>query len=59
MFIFLITLILILDLWAVVDVLKMERETDLEKKFLWIIVIISLPLAGVILYVLLGSRRIR
>jgi len=59
MFIFLIIIILILNLWAVVDVLSLHRESDLEKKFLWITVIIFFPLVGLILYVLFGTRKIR
>ncbi|MCM8763267.1 MAG: PLDc N-terminal domain-containing protein [Candidatus Omnitrophica bacterium] len=58
MLIFLITIIFLLNLWAIFDVLSLRRESDVEKKFLWVIVILFLPFLGLILYVLFGSRKI-
>ncbi len=46
--------ILILDVVAIVDVLKSSSATN--KKALWIILILILPLIGMVLYFLLGRK---
>jgi len=48
-------LILVIDVLAILDVLKSNKE--IEKKILWIAVIILLPLLGAIVWYLV-SRRI-
>ncbi|MBF0253587.1 MAG: PLDc_N domain-containing protein [Candidatus Omnitrophica bacterium] len=44
--------ILILDIWAVLEALKGPLTND--KKILWVILIIFLPILGLILYYLMG-----
>ena len=46
--------ILILDIIALVDVLKSNMDT--VKKLLWIIVILILPVIGMVLYFLIGKK---
>jgi hypothetical protein len=48
-------IIFILDIIAIVDVLKSSMETG--KKALWIILILILPVVGMILYFLMGERK--
>lgn len=48
-------LVLILDILAVVDV--WQRETNLEKRLLWTVIIILLPLLGPLAWYLV-SRKI-
>ena len=47
--------ILILDIVAIVDVLKSSMETG--KKILWIIIILVLPIVGLILYFFIGRKK--
>jgi len=47
--------IFILDIIAIVDVLKSSMDTG--KKLLWILLILVLPVLGMILYFLLGERN--
>lgn len=47
-------LILILDVVVILDILRGNKDT--EKKILWIIVVIFLPLLGPILYYLVGKK---
>ena len=47
-------LILILDIVAIVDVLKSSSTT--LKKLVWILVILLFPVIGMILYFLLGKK---
>ncbi len=47
-------LILVLDIIAIVDVLKSSMDTG--KKALWIILIIILPVIGMALYFLIGKK---
>ena len=47
--------ILILDILAIVDCIKSDLETG--KKVLWILLIVILPVAGLILYYLLGKKK--
>ena len=47
--------ILILDIIAIADVIKSSMDT--EKKTLWIILILLLPVIGMVFYFLLGQKR--
>jgi hypothetical protein len=47
-------LILVLDIIAIVDVLKSSMDTG--KKALWIILILILPVVGMVLYFLIGKK---
>lgn len=47
--------IFILDIIAIVDVLKSSMDTG--KKLLWILLILVLPVLGMILYFLMGQRN--
>ena len=46
--------VLVLDIMAIVDCIKSSMPSD--KKLLWIILIILLPVVGLILYYLLGKK---
>ena len=46
--------VLVLDIIAIVDVLKSSDDTT--KKLLWILLILFLPVLGMILYFLLGKK---
>ena len=46
--------VLVLDVLSLIDVCK--NGNDLEKKALWIVLILVLPVAGPILYYLLARR---
>ena len=46
--------ILILDVIVILDILKSNK--DMEKKILWIIAVIFLPLIGPVLYYLIGRK---
>ena len=48
--------VLILDIIAIVDVLKSAMDTG--KKVLWVLLILILPLIGMVLYFLLGKKKI-
>jgi hypothetical protein len=47
-------LILAGDIWAIINVFQSSASS--EKKLLWILIIILLPLLGLILWFLLGPR---
>ncbi|MFA5145649.1 MAG: PLDc N-terminal domain-containing protein [Candidatus Omnitrophota bacterium] len=47
-------LVLVLDIIAIVDVLKSSMDTG--KKALWIILILILPAIGMVLYFLIGKK---
>lgn len=47
-------LILVLDIVAIVDVLKSSMDTG--KKALWILLILILPVVGMALYFLIGKK---
>ena len=51
---FLGLVILVLDIIAIVDVIKSSADTG--KKILWIILILILPIVGMILYFLVGKK---
>jgi hypothetical protein len=46
--------VLILDAWAILDIFTGGK--DLERKALWIALILFLPLAGPLFYLLLSGR---
>jgi hypothetical protein len=48
--------VLVIDVLAVLDVLKSDRE--LEKKILWIAVIILVPLLGALIWFLVSRKVI-
>ena len=48
-------LILVLDIFAIVDVINSSSDTG--KKTLWIVLIILLPVVGMLLYFLLGKNK--
>ena len=47
-------IILALDIWAIVTIIQGGGPTD--RKVLWIILILILPVVGLILWLLLGRR---
>jgi len=47
-------LILIGDIWAIINILQSSSAN--EKKLLWIVVVVLLPLLGLILWFFLGPR---
>ncbi len=46
--------ILALDIWAIINVIKSNAETGM--KILWVLLIILLPVLGLIIWALLGPR---
>jgi hypothetical protein len=47
-------IVLVLDIIAIVDVLKSSMDSG--KKALWIILILILPVIGMVLYFLIGKK---
>jgi len=47
--------VLVLDIIAIIDVLKSSVATG--KKVLWIILILVLPFVGMVLYFLIGKKQ--
>jgi hypothetical protein len=47
--------VLVLDIIAIVDVVKSSMDTG--KKVLWILLVLILPVIGMILYFLLGKKK--
>jgi succinate dehydrogenase/fumarate reductase cytochrome b subunit len=47
-------LILVGDIWAIINILQSSASN--EKKLLWVIVVVLLPLVGLILWFFLGPR---
>ncbi|WP_027896971.1 PLDc N-terminal domain-containing protein [Zestomonas thermotolerans] len=47
-------IILALDIWAILHVLKSSSETGI--KVLWILLIVLLPLLGLVLWAVVGPR---
>ena len=47
--------VLVLDIWAIIDAVKSSLSTG--KKALWIILILVLPVLGLILYFLIGKKK--
>ena len=50
-------IVLVLDIWAIVKLLETSAST--EKKVLWILLILFLPLLGLILWLMFGPRLSR
>lgn len=48
-------LILIGDIWAIINIL--QSSVSNEKKLIWIIAVVLLPLLGLILWFFLGPRQ--
>lgn len=48
-------LILVIDIIVIIDIVRSNKDT--EKKILWIIAVVFLPVLGPILYYFLGNRR--
>ncbi len=49
--------ILVLDIIAILDLVKSSADTG--KKVLWIILIVLLPIIGLILYYVVGKKSIK
>lgn len=47
-------LILVLDIWAILNIVK--SSTDTAKKVLWVLLILFLPVIGLVIWALLGPR---
>ena len=47
-------LVFIVDIIVVIDILNSKK--DMEKKILWIIAVIFLPLLGPVLYYIIGKK---
>jgi hypothetical protein len=47
-------IILALDIWAIVNIIQGRGPTD--RKVLWIVVILVLPVIGLVLWLLLARR---
>ena len=48
-------IILALDIWAIIQILQRGGPTD--RKILWILVILLLPVIGLVLWLLMGRKR--
>ena len=48
-------IVLALDIWAIINIL--QSSVSNEKKLIWIIVVVLLPLLGLILWFFLGPRN--
>ena len=46
----------ILVIWAIIDIVKQERFTDLEK-LIWVLIVIFFNIIGVILYYFVGRTK--
>lgn len=47
--------VLVLDIIAILDVLKSSMDSG--KKALWVILILVLPVIGMVIYFLIGQRK--
>jgi hypothetical protein len=47
-------LILVIDIIVIIDIIKSNKDT--EKKILWIIAVVFLPVLGPILYYVVGKK---
>ncbi|GAB3390296.1 PLDc N-terminal domain-containing protein [Azotobacter armeniacus] len=47
-------IILVLDIWAIVHVIR--SRTDTTKKVLWVLLIVILPVLGLIIWLFMGPR---
>ena len=48
-------IILVIDIVVIVDIVKSSKDT--EKKILWIIAVVLLPVLGPILYYVIGKNK--
>lgn len=48
-------IILILDIVAIVDIVKSSMDSG--KKILWLLLVILLPVIGLVLYFLIGKKK--
>jgi hypothetical protein len=48
-------LILVIDIIVIIDIVKSNKDS--EKKVLWVIAVVFLPVLGPILYYVFGKRR--
>ncbi len=48
-------LILVIDIVVIIDIIKGNKDT--EKKILWIIAVVFLPVLGPVLYYVLGKGK--
>lgn len=48
-------IILIIDVFVILDIIRSNKDT--EKKVLWIIAVIFLPILGPILYYFIGKKQ--
>lgn len=48
-------LILILDIWAITNILNSSQETGI--KILWVLIILFLPIIGFFAWILAGPRE--
>ena len=47
-------IILVIDILVIIDIVRSNKDT--EKKLLWIIAVVFLPVLGPILYYVIGKR---
>jgi hypothetical protein len=47
-------LVLIADIWAIVNIIQSSADTG--KKVLWLVIVVLLPVVGFILWYFLGPR---
>ncbi len=47
-------LVLVIDIIVILDILKSNKDT--EKKILWIIAVVFLPLLGPVFYYVMGKK---
>lgn len=50
-------IIFVLDVWAVINVVR--SSTDTGKKVLWVLFIVILPVVGLIVWALMGPRSVQ
>lgn len=48
-------IILIIDILVIIDILRSNKDT--ERKILWIIAVVFLPILGPILYYVVGKKQ--
>jgi len=47
-------LILVIDIIVIIDIIKSTKDN--EKKILWVVIVVFLPVLGPILYYLIGRK---
>jgi hypothetical protein len=48
-------LVLVIDIIVIIDIIKSNKDS--EKKILWVIAVVFMPVLGPILYYILGKNR--